>query len=488
MEKTTTASTFFNLKKGDRIFFTGIGGYSMCGLARICLEKGYVIAGSDKEISHRTRQLESLGVQIYYDQSGAAVREFRPKCLVYSVAVPLDNPELVQAGAMDIPIIERSYFLGGINKLFRKVINIAGTHGKTTTTTLCALMLEESGLDPTAHIGAEVSAWDSTVRVGKDSGIFVSEACEYNSSFLRFHSTTAAILNIDHDHVDCFPTMEDVVDVFVRFANTLPEDGTLVIPSFDPNIPLLLKLLARMREDAGKKMPQIVTFGREFDLIDGHKPDFYCSSYKTVDGYPEFDVYHRKEFFCHAVLVIPGEYNAMNALAAMACSALNGATPQACAKVLAGFYGADNRFSLRGEYRGAKVISDYAHHPSAISVSVKAAENVCSGNVWVVFQPITYNRVIGLFREFVQALAACPFSILFDVYTSRETDNKGFSSRLICDEIVSSGGDSVFVTTYQEMKSILDSKVQAGDLILFMGPEGMKDMADVLVGNQEGAS
>ncbi|MHB1453042.1 MAG: UDP-N-acetylmuramate--L-alanine ligase [Saccharofermentanales bacterium] len=484
MENTQTTAPLFGLRRGDRIFFTGIGGYSMCGLARICYEKGYIIAGSDKEISHRTRQLEDLGVRIYYGHSGSSIEEFNPQCLVYSVAVPLSNPELIMAARMNIQIIERSYFLGGIDRIFSRVINIAGTHGKTTTTTLCALMLEESGLDPTAHIGAEVSSWDSTVRIGKNSDLFVSEACEYNSSFLRFYSTTAAILNIDHDHIDCFPTIEDVVDAFVRFADLLPAEGFLVIPSFDPNTPLLLRLLTRMRIDEGKEMPKIITFGREFDLSGGNKPDFYCSDYKTINGYPDFDVYHGRKFVCHARLVIPGEYNAMNALAAIACSVLNGADPEACARVLSQFYGADNRFSLRGEYLGAKVISDYAHHPSAITAAYQAAVNVCTGDVWVVFQPITYNRVIGLFREFVQALSACRFSMLFEVYTSRETDNKGFSSRLICNEIVAGGGSSTFISSFAELKETLDGRVRTGDLILFMGPEGMEEYADMLVENQ----
>jgi UDP-N-acetylmuramate--alanine ligase len=461
----------------------------MCGLAQICLKKGCIVAGSDREVSHRTRQLEDMGVKIYYGHSASHIDEFMPDDLVYSVAVPIDNPELVRAGELGIEVIERSYFLGALNKLYNKVINIAGTHGKTTTTTLCALMLEESGLDPTAHIGAEVSSWNSTVRVGADSEIFVSEACEYNSSFLRFYSTTAAVLNIDHDHLDCFPTIEDVVDAFVRFANTLPDGGKLVIPSFDRNMPLFLKLLRKFRRDSGREMPEIITFGSKTDILEGRIPDFCSTGYRLTDGYPEFDVLMNGSFCCHVRLVIPGEYNAMNALAAIACSVLNGASPEACSAVLSRFYGADNRFNLRGSYLGAQVYSDYAHHPSALKAAYSAASDLTKGSVWAVFQPITYNRVIGLFHEFVEVLSLCTFSLLFEVYTSRETDNKGFSSRSICDEInAGSGGQSVFVEDFSHMRSVLKERVKPGDIILFMGPERMEDYADMLTDTREDTS
>ncbi len=479
-----------NLDPSQKIFFTGIGGYSMCGLAQICLKKGFTVSGSDREVSHRTRQLEDMGVRIYYGHSADHIEDFLPDRLVYSVAVPTDNPELVRAMELGIPVTERSYFLGAINRLYGKVINIAGTHGKTTTTTLCSLMLERSGLDPTAHIGAEVKSWNSTVRVGSNSDIFVSEACEYNSSFLRFYSTTAAVLNIDHDHIDCFPTIEDVVDAFVRFANTLPDDGILIIPAFDRNIPLFLKLLRKFRRDAGRELPEIITFGYRTDRIEGEMPVFCITNYKLCKGYPEFDVLMRGSYLCHVKLVIPGEYNALNAVAAIACSVMNGASPRACEEVLADFRGADNRFNLRGNYLGAKVYSDYAHHPSAIRAAYHAARDITAGNVWTVFQPITFQRAIGLFHEFVEALSECIFSFLFEVYTSRETDNRGFSSRMICDEInlVSKTEKSIFVEDFDRLRSVLTERIKPGDTVLFMGPEQMEIFSDMLASAGEDVS
>lgn len=480
-------STLLGIKSGGKIFFVGIGGYSMCGLAAICQSSGYTVCGSDMEMSSRTKQLSMSGVLIYHGHHSDHIDYFKPDCVVYSVAVDLSNPEISRARELGIPLFERSYFLGGINRLYKKVINISGTHGKTTTTTMCSLILEESGLDPTAHIGAMVSDWDNTVRIGSSHDIFVSEACEYNSSFLRFYSTTAAILNIDHDHVDCFPKIEDVIDVFAEFAGTVPSSGTLVIPSFDKNIPQMLKKLESIKISKGEdplSIPQIITFGREYDLYNGKKPDFYISEYRLNEGYPSFDVYRDSNLICHIDLVIPGEYNAMNALAAIACAVINGADNDSCARVISKFHGADNRFSNRGTYRGAVVIADYAHHPSAISASYLAATNISQGRVWTVFQPITFNRAIGLFDEFVSALHVCPDSLIFEVYTSRESDNHGFSAKMICDKINSLGGRSYFMDGYDSLKTVLDKMISPGDLILFMGPEGLKGFADRLVLDQ----
>ncbi len=475
-------ASLLGIKKGGRIFFVGIGGYSMCGLAQICHQAGYSIAGSDKESSHRTQQLIDKGIQVFSRHSRENVLNFKPDCVVYTVAVPLDNPELIAAKELEVPVYERSFFLGGINRIFNKVINISGTHGKTTTTTMCALILEESGLDPTAHIGAEVESWESPVRIGRNQELFVSEACEYNSSFLQFFSTTAAILNIDHDHVDCFPKIEDVITVFGKFACTLPEDGYLVIPSFDPHINSMLSEVVECRHANNEKIPRIVTFGKETDLFLKNNPDFYISNYDTNNGYPMFDVYHGGNFFCHIEMVIPGFHNALNALAAIACSVLNKATPEACEKVLNNFHGADNRFSEVGVYKGAKVISDYAHHPSAIRVSYQAAQSISNGhNVWAVFQPITYSRAIGLFKEFSEALKECQQSYIFEVYTSREANTQGFSSSMICDNIKTNGGKCEFLTSFEDLESNLRNLVSPGDVILIMGPEGMKEYAKRLV-------
>ncbi len=473
---------FNKIKKGDLIYFVGIGGYSMFGLAQICTSLGYKVCGSDAEKSKRIFQLEDSGIKVFSQHSSSNIDYCNPHLIVYSAAVSQDNPELIRGRELDIPEYERSYFLGSINRLYHRVINIAGTHGKTTTTTMCSLILEESKVDHTAHIGAMVESWGSTVKISNLSDLFVSEACEYNSSFLRFFSTTAAILNIDLDHVDCFPTIDDVINIFVRFAQTVPDNGFLVIPAFDPNV---FKMMERIKSEKSQNgniyLPEIITFGRETDIYDNNTPVFCIKNYRLLEGYPSFDVFFKGTYYCHIDMVIPGEYNAMNAVAAIACAVINGADAKACEKVLSSFHGADNRFSIRGKYKNANIISDYAHHPSAISAAYNAAAEITKGKVVVVFQPITYARAKGLFDEFVKSLLPCPDSIILEVYTSREKSGNGFSSEHICSKINSMGGTSHFARNYEEVNSFINDLINEFDTVLFMGPEILEEFADRLV-------
>jgi len=473
---------FSKIKKGDMIYFVGIGGYSMFGLAQICSNLGYNVCGSDAEKSKRTFQLENMGIKVFYQHSSSNIDYCHPDLIVYSAAVPHDNTELARGQELGIPEYERSYFLGSINRLYNRVINIAGTHGKTTTTTMCSLILETSNVNHTAHIGAMVESWGSTVKISSSSDLFVSEACEYNSSFLRFFSTTAAILNIDLDHIDCFPTIDDVIDVFAKFVLTVPDNGFLVIPAFDSNI---LEMLERVKvikmQNGNNSLPEIITFGRETDIYDNNIPVFCIKNYRLIEGYPSFDVFYRGTYYCHIDMVLPGEYNAMNAVAAIACAVINGADAKSCESVLSSFHGADNRFSIRGKYKGANIISDYAHHPSAISAAYTAATNITKGKVTVVFQPITYARAKGLFDEFVKSLLICPDSIIIEVYTSRENSGNGFSSKQICDKINAMGGTSHFARDYEELKLLIGKLISEDDTVLFMGPEILEEFADRFV-------
>jgi UDP-N-acetylmuramate--alanine ligase len=480
----TQPPLLFGLKRGARIFFVGIGGYSVSGLAQICMSIGFTVSGSDMEISHRTEHLADLGICVFHGHNASHIEDFHPNCVVYSVAVDQSNPELVRAGELGIPVYERSVFLGGLNRLYQRVINISGTHGKTTTTTMCSLILDESGIDHTAHIGAMVDAWKSTVRTSSSRDLFVSEACEYNASFLRFFSTTVVILNIDHDHVDTFPSIEDAIMTFARFADTVSVSGHLIIPSYDPNVTQMIHQLRTMKTQSSgniTQMPDLITFGRESDTFEGKKPTFHIRDYSLLDGYPRFDVYFKDSYLCHINLALPGEYNALNALAAIAAAVINGANGEACSSVLSRFKGADNRFSHRGMYKGIDIISDYAHHPTAITAAFHAAQDITKGKVWAVFQPITFTRAKGLFREFVKALSHCPDAMVVEVYTSRANDSRGFSSKMICDAVNEIGGSCFFINEFEPLKQFIDDHANPGDCVLFMGPEMLEGYADRLV-------
>jgi UDP-N-acetylmuramate--alanine ligase len=472
------------LRDFARIFFVGIGGISMSGLAELALSSGCQVAGSDRSLSPRTEYLVRLGVQIWSGHRADRIDGFQPDLVVYTAAVHDDNPELIRAKELQIRTIDRATFLGWLNLSFSRVINIAGTHGKTTTTAMCSLLLMAAGIDPTVHLGAELIQFRSTVRVGKPGLIMVSEACEYMKSFLKFHSTTAAILNIDFDHVDCFSDINAVIDTFTDFADLLPDDGILVVPAFDPQVGVMIDQLKVRRRLTGRAMPRLVRFGAETDLTEGLKPDFYHRGLTFEKGFPHFEVWHAETLFARLQLSIPGRHNVDNALAAIACAYFDGGTPEAAVTALSGFQGAEGRFTYTGDYRGAQVIADYAHHPAAARATLAAASHMPHAHTWVVFQPLTYSRTRILLNDFARALKDCELVILAEIFSDRETDPGDISSRMLADRINEMGGNAVFEKSFTAIQARIDKIVAPGDLILVLGPEDIRGLADHLTGRK----
>lgn len=473
------------LIEGSRIYFVGIGGISMGGLAEIAKNSGFTVCGSDRHLSARTEYLEKQGIRVHQGHSADNLLTFAPHLVVHTAAVHSDNPELIAARANGIRTVDRAAFLGWLNEQFESVINISGTHGKTTTTALCALMLMDSGMDPTVHLGAELKQFRSTVHLGKPGRLMVSEACEYMRSFLKFRSTTAAVLNIDYDHVDCFKDLQDVIDTFTEFSDQLPENGHLVVPAFDPNVAVMLEQLAAARSASGTVMPTIWTFGLASDTIRGQAPDVHAANLVYEAGLPRFDVYIRGEFYAHVELSVPGRHNVANALAAITCAHLNGATPESAVRVLNTYEGAEGRFTNTGTYKGALVIADYAHHPAAARATLEAASNIPHKHLWVVFQPLTYSRTKVLFSDYVDALKDCELVIFSEIYSDRETNPGDISSRMLSDRINELGGHSVFAEDFLSIRRQLDEIVESGDMILVLGPEDIRSFADQLTGRSD---
>ena len=449
----------------------------MAGLAELALAHGCSVAGSDLLDGPRTQRLSRLGATVWTGHDARRIDAFQPDLVVYTAAIPEDNPERKRTREKSIPSCTRAAFLGAINREYEQVINIAGTHGKTTTTAMCASILLQSGLDPTVHLGADVPALDASVRVGKPGGIMVSEACEYQRSFLSFYSTTAAILNIDFDHVDCFRDIDDVIDVFACFAGLIPEDGTLILPAFDAHV---ADMLQRMRQ-GDRPLPRLVTFGQPEDTLDGKSPDVVCRNIRITDGYPSFDVWIRGTLFTSIQLRVPGEHNIMNALAAIACAQENGATAHGASTALNAFTGAEGRFDIRGSWHGATVVSDYAHHPSAARATLRAAQSYPHKDLWVVFQPLTYSRTRVLFDDFVDALLPAPFTIFAEIFSDRDRGDGTVSSRYLADAINENGGTAVFADDFNGILELLAPRVHSGDLILVLGPEDIRQFADWLL-------
>lgn len=470
------------LKAGSRIYFIGVGGISMSGLALLARGYGFEVGGSDMFPSERTEHLSTMGITIYNDQKAENIDGFGPDYIVKTAAILPHNPEVARAEELGIRIYDRSEFLGLLTESYSNVINISGTHGKTTTTSMTSLMLIESGKDPTVHLGAELDVFGGTVRLGGNKDLFVSEACEFKRSFLQFRSTTAAITNIDHDHVDCYPTIQDVIDVFAQFLDKLDDNGYVVVTGRDANTASSLEEAMARRTGAGRKMPSVITCGREGEICayTGKPADYEAVNIEFVNGLPKFDIMYHGSLLGTAQLRIPGSHNIDNALIAAACAHLNGAEPDAIIRALNGFGGADGRYTVKGEYKGCTVVVDYAHHPTAARVTIAAAENMPHNNILVVFQPLTFNRTKLLFEDYVTSLLPCRKVLFSEIFSDREINTGEISSKDISDEINRRGGDSEFFADKEDLKKRIDELIEPGDIILILGPEDIRHLGDEL--------
>ncbi len=470
------------LKAGSKIYFIGIGGISMSGLALLARGYGFEVGGSDMFPSERTEHLAAMGIKIYNDQKAQNIEEFAPDYIVKTAAILPHNPEVAVSQEKGLKIYDRSEFLGLLTESYTNVINISGTHGKTTTTSMTSLMLIDSGKDPTVHLGAELDVFGGTVRLGQNRDLFVSEACEFKRSFLQFRSTTAAITNIDHDHVDCYPTIQDVIDVFAQFLDKLDDKGYVVVTGRDGNTSKALKEAEERRRSQGRSMSSVITCAREGEICvyTGKKADYEAVNIEFIDGLPAFDIVCHGQKLGRAKLRIPGAHNIDNALIAAACAHLNGAEADAIIKALNEFGGADGRYTVKGQYKGCTVVVDYAHHPTAARVTIEAAKNMPHNNILVVFQPLTFNRTKLLFEDYVTSLLPCRKVLFSEIFSDREINTGEISSKDIADEINKRGGDAEFFADKEDLKKRIDELIEPDDIILILGPEDIRHLGDEL--------
>ena len=473
--------TLNDIQKGARIYFIGIGGISMNGLARLAQHAGFVVGGSDNHPGERTEILEAQGIKIYNSQIASNIDDFKPDYLVKTAAILPHNEEVKRATELDLQIFDRAEFLGAFTRTYKNVINVSGTHGKTTTTSMIALMMLDAGLDPTVHLGADLDIFDDTVRAGSKE-LLVSEACEFNRSFLNFSSTTAVITNIDHDHVDCYPTIEDVIDVFANFMELVDDTGYIVVSGHDKNIVRAVEKAKKIFAGKGRTFPQVVTCAADDKIceVKGERADFYASDIRFNDGLPEFKIYLNDEVAINVKLKIPGSHNIANAVNAAAAAYLNGADPVSIMTALNSFAGADGRYTVKGKYKGCDVVVDYAHHPTAARATIEAASNMPHNDILVVFQPLTFNRTKLLFEDYVTSLLPCKKVLFAEIFSDRESDDLGMSSRLISEEINRRGGDTEFFEDREELKKRIDELIKPGDIILILGPEDIRTLGDEL--------
>ena len=475
----------FLLKLPDhaRVYFVGISGISMSGLAELAHFYGHSVAGADMHVHSRINHFPEKGIAVFNGHSKSNIEKFSPDLVVYTAAILPGNPEIEYAESVGIPCASRAEFLGYLTTRFEKAINIAGTHGKTTVTSMLATIMIQGDLDPTVHIGAQLPQFGSTVRMGNDMSLLISEACEYQQSFLHFRSTTVAITNIDFDHVDCFKSIDEVIEIFARFMCQVDGKGFLVIPAFDKKVASSTALMLKSVCANKQPLPQILTTGlshHTFSLT--NKPaDIIAGNIVFHDGYPAFDIRINGNPFSHLQLKVPGEHNIYNALTAIACAFAHGVSADACKAGLESFSGAEGRFTIKGKYKGATVITDYAHHPAAAHATLQAASKLKHNNMWVVFQPLTFNRTKILFDDYVTSLLPCRHIIFSEIFSDREVDPGDISSSMLADKINELGGQAEFFANKQNIVQRLSTLVRDDDIILFLGPEDIRDLADTMI-------
>jgi UDP-N-acetylmuramate--alanine ligase len=447
-------------KSVNRIHFVGIGGIGMSGIAEILLQQGFAISGSDMSESDNVRELRSKGAEIYIGHNSENIHN--AEVVVYSSAVnPFTNPETVRASDLGIPIIRRAEMLAEVSRL-NYCVAVAGTHGKTTTTSMIALIAINAGIDPTVIVGGRLRDFGGTnARLGKGKWTIV-EADEYDRSFLQLQPTIAIINNIEAEHLDIYADIDDIRKTFTEFANKVPFYGLVVLGCDDSGV-------QKISEDLKRKS---VTFGISDDA-------FYSASniIESPSG-ARFDLVCNETVVCNILLKVPGIHNIKNALAAISVAHKMGIEFDVIKQSLEAFNGVYRRFDVRGEFGGVLVIDDYAHHPTEVKATLNAAKSY-GRRVVAAFQPHTFTRTQSMYREFAESFDDADVVIITEIYPAREQPIAGVTGKLIADRLVESGKDNVhFIQTLDEVRARIFDILKPGDVFLTIGAGNICDLVD----------
>ncbi len=433
------------LRPGCRAHLVGIGGVSMSPLAEVLHGAGLTITGSDMQDSPTVARLRSVGIHVVIGHKAENIQG--AQCIIRTAAVHDDNPEIAAARAAGIPVFERAQAWGAIMRHYKNALCVSGTHGKTSTTSMCTHIFMAAQADPTVMIGGTLPMLGVGHRVGKGDTIIL-ESCEYCDSFLSFFPTVAVILNVDADHLDYFADLAAVQRSFRSFAALVPQEGWVVANAEDENTVCALSGLDR----------PTLTFGVE-------QGDVTACNLRWLNGMGEFDVLVRGEHYAHVRLQVPGVHNVKNALAAAAAAYVLHLPGSAVEHGLGEFIGAGRRFEHKGEYRGAQIYDDYAHHPGELEALLTTAKTLGYQRVVCAFQPHTYTRTKELFDDFVRVLPLADVVVLAEIYAAREQNTIGISSR----DLAAHLPGAIFCPSLEEVTQTLAQLARPGDLILTVG-------------------
>lgn len=442
-----------NQDLGKHIHLIGIGGISMSAIAEILLNQGYRVSGSDMNDSNIINKLRAHGAEVFIGHNEDNVKD--PDLVVYTAAIKEHNPERMAAKERNIPQIDRAEMLGIIMKNYKKAIAVSGSHGKTTTTSLISLIMEYSNLDPTIMVGGELDEIGGNIKIG-NSEHFITEACEYVESFLKFYPFIGIILNIDEDHLDYFKDLNHIKEAFRKFINLIPQEGFLIANGDDANVQEILHSIEC----------NLITYG-----LDSSNTFAARNISFTNDGYPIFTVDFKGESMGTFELNIPGKHNIYNALASIATAYLLGVEPSEIQNHIKKFRGIHRRFDILGEAKGCKIVDDYAHHPVEISATLEAAKNYPHNKIWCVFQPHTFSRTKALLEDFSRSFTNADHIIITDIYAAREQDTGEVHSEILANMIQKNNMHSQvrYMKDFEDIAAYIYDHMEPGDLVLTMG-------------------
>lgn len=455
--------------KPVHVHFIGIGGISMSGLAEILLSRKFPVSGSDSHESALTDQLAEQGAVIHYPQRTENITD-DIDVVVYTAAIHPDNPEFRAAQEKNLPMLTRAQLLGEIMRNYKEAINVSGTHGKTTTTSMITEILLEAHKDPTVSVGGMLKDIGGNIRVGGQD-TFVVEACEYTNSFLSFFPTIEVILNVEADHLDFFKDIDDIRHSFKLFAEKLPEDGLLVINKDIKHSEYFTKELKC----------RVITFGHEKDAD-------YTANFISYDkfAHPSYTLFYKGEELAKVELGVTGEHNIYNSLAAIAVARSLDIPMEVILRGLKRFTGTDRRFQKKGSVNGFTIIDDYAHHPQEIAATIEAAKKYPHRKLWIAFQPHTYSRTAALMDDFAGALSQADEIVLADIYAAREKNTIGISSDDLRKHMLEQNTNVYYIPKFEDIEAFLLQHVEEGDVLITMGAGDIYKVGDDLL-KQPGA-
>ena len=454
-----------DFNKPCRVHFIGIGGISMSGLAEILLEEGFTVSGSDMKDSDLCRHLREAGARVTIGQAAENIED--PDVVVFTAAIHPDNPEFAAARDRGIPMLSRAELLGELMKNYGEAINVAGTHGKTTTTSMISEILLQAGKDPTITVGGMLPSIGGNIRVG-GSDYFVAEACEYTNSFLSFFPTVSVILNVEADHLDFFKDIDDIRHSFREFILRLPQDerGLLVFNGDIREPEYFLSGLGC----------RVLTFGH------GKNCDYRAEDISYDEfARPSYTLMEKGQDRGRISLGVTGEHNVYNSLSAIAVARSLGMEIPEIAAALKAYKGTERRFEYKGQVRGFTIIDDYAHHPQEIEATLRTAAMYPHKKLWVAFQPHTYSRTKALLPEFAKALSGADSVILADIYAAREKNTVGITSADLAEKIAETGTDVHYLPDFESIRKFILDHVEEGDLLITMGAGNIVDIGNQLI-------